>query len=199
MVSEQPPAEATAAATGPAAGTARPRGRQTVGDMLRSLLVVLALVFLAVALSARSDSGLRVRPVDYGSALAAAREQAPYDVLAPVGLPSGWTATSARVGRAGDAITWHLGFVTPTGTYAGLDQGDGRAAAVVDTVARDARAAGTTTVGGLRWRRLAGGQPEPRALVLEAERVTTVVAGGASWAELRTLARALTARRGMRD
>ncbi len=44
------------------------------------------------------------------------------------------------------------------------------------------------------WRRLEGGEHAPRAFVLDAEPVTTVVAGSASWRELRALAAALPTR-----
>jgi len=46
-------------------------------------------------------------------------------------------------------------------------------------------------IGGATWRRVEGGDPEPRALVLERNHVTTVVAGSAGWAELRELAASL--------
>ena len=45
------------------------------------------------------------------------------------------------------------------------------------------------TVSGARWQRLEGGKPEQRALVLRGSGVTTMVTGGASFAELRQLAR----------
>ncbi len=46
-------------------------------------------------------------------------------------------------------------------------------------------------IGSATWRRVEGGDPEPRALVLERDDVTTVVAGSAGWAELRELAASL--------
>ncbi len=169
------------------------RGRQTVGDMVRSLLVVLVLVFVVVALNARDESGSTLRPLDYRGALAQARDTAPYEVLAPVGLPTTWVPTSARTARVGDAVAWHLGLVTPAGDYAGVEQSDGDPEAVVATVAADGRRAGTVTISGLQWRRVEGGRPERRALVLDGDAVTTVVAGGAAWQELELLARSLQA------
>jgi hypothetical protein len=173
---------------------ARGRGKQTAGDMVRSLLVVLALVFVVVALNMQDDnSGEAVRPLDYSGALAQARDTAPYDVLSPTGLPNSWVPTSARTGRDGDAVTWHLGFVTPAGDYGGVEQSDGDPEALVADVAGGGDDTGTVTINGLRWRKVDGGRPEKHALVLEGDAATTVVAGGASWAELRTLARALQA------
>ena len=196
-MSDQPSVPEAAAQPAPAPAVAAPpprtRGKQTVGDMVRSLLVVLVLVFVVVALNARDDSSDELRPLDYSGELAQARETASYDVLAPIGLPDTWIPTSARAGRTGEAITWHLGLVTPAGDYAGLEQSDGDPEAVVADVADDGTDTGTVTISGLRWRKVDGGRPEKHALVLEGEAVTTVVAGGASWAELETLARSLQA------
>lgn len=172
----------------------KPRGRQTVGDMVRSLAIVLVLVFVVLALNLRLNGGEKVHRFDYSGVLQQARQSAPYDVLAPIGLPGSWTPTSGRTGRSGNAVTWHLGFVTPAGDYAGVEQSNGDPQALVDSVAADGTAAGAVTLRGLRWRKLDGGHPETRALVLDGQTVTTVVAGGASWAELRRLAEALPTR-----
>jgi hypothetical protein len=161
--------------------------------MVRSLLVVLVLVFVVVALNAQRNTGEELRPLDYSGALAQARDQASYDVLSPIGLPDSWVPTSARTERDRDAVRWHLGFVTPAGDYAGVEQSDGDPEALVADVADGGDAAGSVTISGLRWRRLDGGRPEEHALVLDGEAATTVVAGGASWAELEALARSLQA------
>jgi hypothetical protein len=186
----EPAAEPEPAASAPAP---RGRGRQTVGDMVRSLLIVLVLVFVVVALNAQRNTGEELRPLDYSGTLAQARDTAPYDVLAPIGLPDAWVPTSARTGRDGDAVTWHLGLVTPAGDYAGVEQSDGDPESLVADIADGGDGAGTVTISGLRWRKVEGGRPEKHALVLDGEAVTTVVAGGASWTELETLARSLQA------
>jgi len=197
-VSEQQP-PARPAVTEPApeavapAPASRGRGRQTVGDMVRSLLVVLVLVFVVVALNAQDDSGGKLQPLDYSGTLAQAQGTAPYDVLAPIGLPDSWVPTSARTGRDGDAVTWHLGLVTPAGDYAGVEQSDGDPEALVADVADGGDDSGIVTISGQRWRKVDGGRPEKHALVLDGEAVTTVVAGGAAWSELETLARSLQA------
>lgn len=200
MSEQQPPARATVPepAPQPAAEAVAPparrgRGKQTVGDMVRSLVVVLVLVFVVVALNAQDDSGGGPQRLDYSGALAQARDTASYDVLAPIGLPDSWVPTSARAGRDGGAVTWHLGFVTPAGDYAGLEQSDGDPDKAVADAAEGGDAAGTVMISGLRWRKVDGGHPEKHALVLDGEVVTTVVAGGASWDELETLARSLQA------
>ena len=203
MSEQQPPAS-----TGPSTATPSPappaapeqpvaprpsRGRKTVADLVRSLLVVLVLVFVVVALNAHDDTAQELQPLDYSGEMAQARDTAPYDVLAPIGLPDTWIPTSARTDRVEGAVTWHLGLVTPKGDYAGVEQSDGDREALVASVSEDAQRAGTVTLNGVRWRRLEGGRPEKRTLVLDGAGVTTVVAGGASWTELETLARSLQA------
>lgn len=173
--------------------SARRRGRETSGDMVRSLVVVLALVFVVVALAAQNRPDPEARPFDYGGALAQAKVQAGYDVLAPIGLPDSWRATSGRADRVGGAVTWHVGFVTASGDYAALEQSDGDADGFVDHLAADGDRAGSVRIGRATWQRVEGGDPEPRALVLRSDRVTTMVVGSAPWAELQVLARSLQA------
>jgi hypothetical protein len=172
-------------------GKAKRRGFETTGDMVRSLLLVLVLVFVVVALTVRPHPDSVVHRFDYSGVFDQAREQARYDVLAPIGLPDSWVPTSARTTRAGTAVTWHVGFVTPDDDYASLEQSDGSAAAFVRQFAGGGTRAGSVVIGGATWRRLEGGDPEPRALVLERDDVTTVVAGSAGWGELRELAASL--------
>ena len=172
-------------------GRAKRRGFETTGDMVRSLLVVLVLVFVVVALNVQRHPDSEVRRFDYSGVFSQARDQAPYDVLAPIGLPDAWVPTSARTTRAGAAVTWHVGFVTPDDDYAALEQSDGNPASFVRQFADGGDRAGSVVIGTATWRRVEGGDPEPRALVLERDAVTTVVAGNAGWAELRELAASL--------
>ena len=172
-------------------GRAKRRGFETTGDMVRSLLVVLVLVFVVVALNVQRHPDSEVRRFDYSGVFSQARDQAPYDVLAPIGLPDAWVPTSARTTRAGAAVTWHVGFVTPDDDYAALEQSDGNPAVFVRQFADGGDRAGSVVIGTATWRRVEGGDPEPRALVIERDAVTTVVAGNAGWAELRELAASL--------
>jgi Protein of unknown function (DUF4245) len=170
---------------------ARPRGRETVGDMVRSLALVLVVVAAVVLLTLRTQPHETVQRVDFSEQLQEARHAAPYDVLAPVGLDRLWTATSARADNEEGNVTWHLGFVTPDGHYAAVEQSPGPVQAFLDEFVQGATKAGDVTVLGARWQRLAGGQPEQRAMVLRRTGVTTLVTGSASFAELQRLAAAL--------
>jgi len=169
----------------------RQRGRQTVGDMVRSMSLVLVVVAVVVLLTLRDDPTQTIHRVDFTEQLQSAREVAPYDVAAPVGLGDRWKATSARSDNAGGVVTWHLGLVTPAEHYAAVEQSDGPMTAFVDSFVAGATKSGFVTISGARWQRLDGGQPEDRALVLRGKGVTTMVTGGATFGELQTLASAL--------
>jgi uncharacterized protein DUF4245 len=173
----------------------RTRGRETVRDMVLSLAVVLGVVAVVLLVGMGDEpTGPAVREVGYTAQLARAREVASYDVLAPVGLGSGWKATSVRGLTSDGAVTWHLGFVTPAGHYAAVEQSAGQVQPFLDEHAEGATSAGRVRMGAARWQRLEGGRPERRALVLRGDGVTTMVAGSATWSELTTLADALRGR-----
>jgi hypothetical protein len=159
--------------------------------MVRSLALVLVLVGVASVFYLAGRPDPVVREVQYTDALALARQTASYDVLAPDPLPDGWRATSARADTEGDVTTWHLGLVTAAGSYAAVEQSDGDRRDFVERFAEGARPNGTANVDGTTWRRLNGGQPEERALLRTTDGVTTLVAGGARWAELERLAASL--------
>ena len=167
----------------------RPRGRETAGDMVRSLAAVLVLVGAIVAFSLVDQPDAVVPDIDLADAVAQAREQTRYDVLAPAPLPTGWRVTSARtVPEDGGVVAWHLGLVTKSGDYAAVEQTDGERAGFVEEFTGAARPAGTIEIAGVTWRRLGDGDPEERALVRGEDGVTTMVAGSAPWGDLEQLA-----------
>lgn len=159
--------------------------------MVRSLAVVLVLVGVIVGLNVAQQPEPVLRDVDYPAALDGAQQGVDYVLAGPDPLPPGWRVTSARTDRVEAATTWHLGMVTASDAYAAVEQTDGPRKDLVEVHAGGAAAAGSTTIGGRTWQRLSGGDPEPRALVLVADGLTTLVVGNASWAELRELAASL--------
>jgi hypothetical protein len=160
--------------------------------MIRSLAVVLVLVGLLLLFNWAQQPDPVVRDVGYDAAVAQARQEAPYDVLAPDPLPDGWRATSARTRAVDGEVSWHLGLVTRSGAYAAVEQSDWPSRqGFVERFAAAGETRGHTTISGVPWRQVDGGDPEPRALVRSADGVTTVVAGSASWGELTQLAGSL--------
>jgi hypothetical protein len=195
-VTTNDPAARAAVAIGDDGAMAQRRGPLgNVGDMLRSLALVMAVVALLYLVSLRGGGGQPVRVVDYQSTLAQARVGAPYALVAPVGLPASWQATSVYFDPPPDSgvpgvTNWHVGFVTPDRTYAAFEQTNGPAFDEIKSVLT-APQAGSMTAGG--WQRWTDAASSSRALVRTTGKVTIVVDGSASWAELGQLASSLQA------
>jgi Protein of unknown function (DUF4245) len=180
------------------ATASRQRGRQTVLDMVRSLGLVLVVVAVVVGLTIRTR-GHSVNVVDYRSVLAEAVVGAPYELVAPVGLPSGWRPTSVYFDPAGTAgragvTSWHVGFVSPKDQYAAFEQTNEPAADMLSSVLLGPVLDSTTSlVDGVTWQRWDDARSNRRAIVRTQRGVTVVVDGSADWAELDQLAAALRA------
>ena len=133
------------------------RGTETLGDMARSLgLVMLIVVALYLISRAPGSDEQVVRPVAYLDDVSVARDAATFPVFAPAATPSGWTPTSAFThgtgGDQGGPFLLRIGFVTGDQHFAGMAQGAGDVDALTTEVAGDGvRPAGTATLGGQDW------------------------------------------------
>ncbi|MCG7528631.1 DUF4245 domain-containing protein [Streptomyces sp. OfavH-34-F] len=165
------------------------RGKQTVRDMILSLLAIAAVSGVVYIFIPHDDSGDPLKAVDYRVELATARRAAPYPVAAPSGLPEGWKATSVTYdGAAGNS--WHLGFLDPDGRYVAVEQSTSPARTYISQVSQKAEDTGRTQeVAGKTWRRWEG--PKYDALVREEDGATTVVTGSAPPERLAEMAAAL--------
>jgi hypothetical protein len=169
------------------------RLRQTVRDMVISMLVVAGAVVLLVAPWNRSAPD-PVRVIDPTPVVDGARATEPWPVLAPVGLPPTWRSTNARISTAGDGQdVVHLGWLTPSTTSVAIDQSATKELTFVREVTVDAQPAGTATVDGASWQKLETTDGKRRALVRAADGATYVVSGGATWADLTTFTASLVA------
>jgi hypothetical protein len=170
----------------------KPFVKQSYADILRSMLLIAVLVATAYACGQlmSSDPEPRVRTIDYSDDLAAARDLAPYTVLSPRGLPDGWRATSVDLEETDEEVTWHLGYLTPSEAYVGLEQTDGEFAPAVGKLLEDLRPTRSVDVAGQRWQ-VHEGDGRDAALVRTGTGVTTVVVGSAGIEELTTFAAAL--------
>ncbi|WP_190214537.1 DUF4245 domain-containing protein [Kitasatospora indigofera] len=175
------------------AGKSSMRGRQTVRDMVLSMVAIGGVVAVGYAFMPHSE-GDGVHAVEYRAAASSAKRDAPFPLLSPEGLPEKWKATSveyrdgSRAGNNGHN-TWHLGFVTPSGQYAAVEQSDAPRADVLAAMVAGAEADGTATVDGASWDKVQG--RKARALAVQAGNATTLVTGTASYEELEQLADAL--------
>jgi len=177
----------------------RRRGVWSWADIVRSMAVLVIPVLLVVGfitLKQRNDGGGRTgEAVPYARELAGARAAVTYPVLAPVGLPDGWRATSVRLSPAGDGKTqWHMGWLSREDRYFGLEQSDDDRSDLLADVLDGTREDGTSLVAGQPWDRLreSGGDVRDRVLVRTVDGVTTIVNGTGSYAELERFAATLS-------
>jgi hypothetical protein len=167
--------------------------RQTVGDMVRSLAVVLAFVAVILLITLRPQPDA-VKPVEIRSLLSVARAQAGFPVLIAGPGTSGYVPTSVRweptAATKPDPV-WHIGYVTPEERYVEISQ----SASVSEMFISERTSKGTpldpVVINGTTWQRFES--QTRRSLVRVESTLTTVVAGTLDWAELQSVAAGLSA------
>lgn len=162
-----------------------------------AMAACLVLVLAVYVVSPRSDEEV-LPTVDYSSQLWAMRNDAPFTVWAPEGLPAGWRPNSSRLtglGAGGDTpVAWHLGFVTPSDEYAALEQSDEKASEYVPRMANSSKPTGTQQVGDVTWTKYHRKDKKANTLARTLpDGSSVVVTGTASYEELAVLAAALKA------
>ena len=177
--------------TAPAATRARKRGRETARDMVWSLAVVAIFVVFLVAVTYRAKPD-PVHVVDPATSVETAQALAPFQVVVPVGLPTTWRATSARYEPAAsssvpNAALWHVGYVTPAGAYASLDQASGEPSVLLGALVEGAHVEGPGTGPFAGWQHWVTDSGDRQAYVLTGSASTVVVYGTAAVEELATL------------
>jgi hypothetical protein len=173
--------------------TGRPnaRLRQTAVDMVRSMAVVLVVVFAIVLLAWRPEPEA-VKVVETAPTVALAAGQAQFPIVAPAVLAEEWRATSVRwepTEESQSEPVLHIGYVTPADQYAQVAVAAVVTESFLEEQTADGAPTGTQAVGGATWQRWEAG--DRRSLVLLDGAVATVVSGSADWAELITLAESL--------
>lgn len=175
--------------------TGRPnaRMRQTVGDMVRSLAVVLAFVAVILLITLRPQPDA-VKPVDITSILAVARAQAGFPVLIAGAGTSGYVPTSVRweptAATAPDPV-WHIGYVTPDEQYVEISQSASESSTFIPDQTGKGAPLDPIVIDGTTWQRF---ESETRKSLVRVEpALTTVVAGTLDWAGLQSVAAGLSA------
>ena len=123
--------------------------RSTNGLVAAMVITVLAVVGLWGLNQLNTDHpSTPVRAVDYTAMMRAGRADHKLLVMAPPSLPRGWKATSALY-ETGTTPTWHLGLLTDTGKYVGVEEALGGVRALVDQYVDDNAVQGKdVTIGG---------------------------------------------------
>lgn len=175
----------------------KPRGRETIGDAVRSLTVLLGLIaVIVIAYAAVRPPESLPEPIDYTPRLELAREEFSYDVLAPEQLPTGWRATSTEVVPEARGDRWRLGLLTDDEQFIGIEQSDGESESFLRDRLRGLEEDGESTVDAVTWQRwLEVGDDVPDRVLarLDADGVATVVTGTVGYAELEEFVSSLSA------
>lgn len=120
-------------------------------NLVLSLVAVLAMVAVLVLIVPRVNS-VSGPPVDVHAVALDVQKRTGWRVVEAVGLPEGWTTTSARYVRTTDGfMTWHAGYQLPSGTYVAVEQTRDPNRAWVDAQTNRAPRAGTLEAAGRTW------------------------------------------------
>ncbi|MEU6745377.1 DUF4245 domain-containing protein [Spirillospora sp. NPDC046719] len=154
------------------------------------------LLVLAIFVITPRDNKEVLRTVDYSSQLWALRSDAPYTPYAPEGLPPSWRPTSSRLNGLDSGgkqpVAWHLGFVTPKGEYAALEQSNEKPEAYVPRMTNSSKPIGTMQVAGESWAKYHRNDKKANSLARPGPGgMSIVVTGTASYEELAVLAASL--------
>jgi hypothetical protein len=166
-----------------------PRAKQTVSDMMRTMLVVGGFVLFLAVMVWRPWHYPTVRTVDWKSAAAVSASSKVIPVWAPTALPPGWKATSARIDTVQGGHAWVMGTVTAHNDYAALAVTN---SAPLDYLTNNYQAglvqSGTVTIGGLKWTTYEVPGARDHALVrTDAKGISWLLFGTAPYADLTTL------------
>lgn len=184
--------------------TDRARSRRNANsvDLLRSLALILIPIALVGALMTINLDDAPVRPVNYTPQLTQAREEAPFPVLAPVGLPGEWIPTTASWTKLGGLglndepsvrNEWKLGLLGPDKIYYALTQGDKETKKLITESTREGVEDGESTIRGATWQRMVSPDERTRSLVRIDDDVSTVVSADTSYPALEAYAATLRA------
>jgi Protein of unknown function (DUF4245) len=159
-----------------------------------SLLVVLALAGAFWGLFPRPNA-VPIQDVDVAGAARAATLRLGFAPAVPRGLTPGWAPTSAEVRASADGvITWHIGYLTPQGHYAGIEQAarvTGQWESIMDSGGVDRPA---QVVDGTTWEQRFKDVRDVTALIHRGEERTTMVTSkGGGLANAEILARSIPA------
>ena len=171
--------------------------------MLHGGLAALGCVLGAAVLVVAIPAPHAAEPVtiSYHPDLAALTRLAPYPAVAPAGLPAAWQPVSSSLTAGGAAgpgtVTWALGFMTPDGALASLQESNSSPASFVRRMTNGGTVLPPASpppprLGGQAWTFSAAPARGQRSLyVTIPARFTVVVTGNATWADLRLLAASL--------
>ena len=127
------------------------RRRQTVNNLIYSLLATLALVVVIVLMVPRPTPDA-VKSVDYVKIAQQGAGTEPDPLITPK-LPADWKSNSAQLRQQNDdrVDEWYIGLITPSQEYIGMVQGFRANATWLAAQVANSSPVGSTTVHGVKW------------------------------------------------
>lgn len=190
---EPTPADLAAQQGVPARGASH-YAKGTVANMIRSMVVILAIVFALYFIGGRTN-GTVEDSVDVPGTAQVRGEQAGQPFAYPTGLPEGWVATSVRYERTEPGVmVWNAGYTTPDEKFVSVLQAVDPKGEWVEARTKTGEPAGTATIDGTEWTKLERPGNSQRSLVLDpdaTDELTTIVTGSGSWGQLEEFAERL--------
>ncbi|HEY8281629.1 MAG TPA: DUF4245 domain-containing protein [Leifsonia sp.] len=182
-----------------AENSANHRNRQTVNNLVYSLIATVALVAVIVLVVPRGNPTASAPAVDYAAVAAQGQGSEPDRLLVPR-LPSGWTSNNAELRtRTPDGVdSWYVGLLTPGKQYIGITQGFTANESWTSEQVNRSMIKGTRTIDGVRWdvydnrTSSTDNGNVAYALATTAGKSSIVVFGTAADADFRTVAGALS-------
>ncbi|MGO4300695.1 DUF4245 domain-containing protein [Leifsonia sp. RAF41] len=181
-----------------AENSANHRNRQTINNLVYSLIATVALVVVIVIVVPRGNPTATQPAVDYTSIAQQAQGSEPDAFLVPK-LPSSWKSNNAelRTKTADKVDSWYIGLITPKQQFIGITQGFGANDSWVSEQVDKSRIKGTRDIDGVTWdvydNRSSGSKNGnvDYALVTQSGDSTVILFGTADDTEFRTVASSL--------
>ena len=181
-----------------AENSANHRNRQTINNLVYSLIATVALVAVIVIVVPRGNPTATKPAVDYTSIAQQGQGSEPDAFLVPK-LPSSWKSNNAelRTKTADKVDSWYIGLITPKQQFIGITQGFGANDSWVSEQVDKSRIKGTRDIDGVRWdvydNRSSGSNNGnvDYALVTQSGDSTVILFGTADDTEFRTVASSL--------
>ena len=131
--------------------TTNPRAQRSVAAMVGALIVVVTIGLVWVKVGGSDEKPTPVHTVDWAAWVKAGRSDQLLMVFAPPRLPAGWRATSVQY-SGGNNARWHVGMLTDTGKYVGIEESRSSTEDLVDQyVDQDAVRGKDVTAAGETW------------------------------------------------
>lgn len=175
--------------------SAERRAKQTVRNLIFSMLAtlgVVALIFLGVP---RDDSSL-IQKFDYQSVAEEGERSLGKDFLAPK-IPDSWWSNAARVEKQLGLDVWYVGFVTGENQFVGLSQAFSSNPSWEADILAGNRLSGELEISGLKWETYPTTSPsdppgtKEYAMLHRASDFTVVIYGTAPESEFLLVAQAI--------